>query len=57
MDSIDSSPANVVIPIVELGFVGMGTHALLWPAAIGRFIDMAVNSVNRRNEVRAVYGG
>lgn len=48
---------NTVICVVAVGFAGMGLYALLWPAKIGVFFDVRIDSVNGRNETRAVYGG
>jgi hypothetical protein len=48
---------NIAIYVVAVGFVGMGLYALLWPAKIGRFFDVRIESVDGRNETRAVYGG
>ena len=48
---------NTVIAAVALLFAGMGLMALARPAHIGRFFDVRFESVDGRNEVRAVYGG
>lgn len=48
---------NIAIYAVAVGFAGMGLYAFLWPARIGRFFDVRIESVNGRNETRAVYGG
>jgi len=48
---------NMVIYAIAAGFAGMGFYALLWPARIGRFFDVRIESVDGRNETRAVYGG
>lgn len=47
----------MILYAVAAGFAGMGLYALLWPARIGRFFDVRIESVNGRNETRAVYGG
>ncbi len=43
--------------IVASLFLGMGVIALAKPAFIGTFFDVRFDSVDGRNEVRAVYGG
>lgn len=48
---------DIALLIVALGFALMGTVALIRPAAIGRYFDVRIESVDGRNEVRAVYGG
>lgn len=48
---------NIALLLVGFGFLGMGLVALIRPAAIGRFFDVKFDSVDGRNEVRAVYGG
>lgn len=48
---------NIAVYIIAAGFAGMGVYALLWPAKIGRFFDVRIESVDGRNETRAVYGG
>lgn len=48
---------NIAIYAIAAGFAGMGFYALLWPAKIGRFFDVRIESVDGRNETRAVYGG
>ena len=48
---------NISILLVALGFAAMGVSALVEPASIGRYFDMRIESVDARNEVRAVYGG
>jgi hypothetical protein len=45
------------VAIVTAGFAGMGLAALARPRAIGNFFDVKFESVDGRNEVRAVYGG
>ena len=48
---------NIAIYAIAAGFAGMGLYALLWPVKIGRFFDVRIESVDGRNETRAVYGG
>lgn len=48
---------DIAVLIVALGFALMGAAALLRPAHIGTFFDVRFDSVDGRNEVRAVYGG
>lgn len=48
---------NIAVYAIAAGFAGMGFYALLWPAKIGRFFDVRIESVDGRNETRAVYGG
>lgn len=48
---------DVPVLIVALGFALMGLVALARPAMIGSFFDVRFESVDGRNEVRAVYGG
>lgn len=45
------------IYLVAFGFAAMGLSALLNPASIGGYFDVSFESVDGRNEVRAVYGG
>lgn len=49
--------ANIVVLFVAAAFAGMGLMALFRPASIGNFFDVRFESVDGRNEVRAVYGG
>ncbi|MEK6806674.1 MAG: DUF4345 domain-containing protein [Pseudomonadota bacterium] len=49
--------AQIVIWGVAFAFAGMGLMALLKPASIGNYFDVRFESVDGRNEVRAVYGG
>jgi len=42
---------------IALLFLGMGVVALARPAYVGTFFDVRYDSVDGRNEVRAVYGG
>ena len=48
------TPAVVAVAAL---FLGMGVVALVKPAFIGTFFDVRFESVDGRNEVRAVYGG
>jgi uncharacterized protein DUF4345 len=48
------TPAVLVIAAL---FLAMGVVALLKPAFVGTFFDVRFDSVDGRNEVRAVYGG
>lgn len=48
---------NILILAIAAGFLLMGLAALARPAAIGNFFDVRFDSVDGRNEVRAVYGG
>ncbi|MFA5940932.1 MAG: DUF4345 family protein [Sinimarinibacterium sp.] len=48
---------DVVVALVAVLFGGMGLAALVQPAFIGGFFDVRFESVDGRNEVRAVYGG
>ena len=48
------TPAVTVIAVL---FLGMGLVALVKPAFVGTFFDVRFDSVDGRNEVRAVYGG
>lgn len=48
---------NIAVVIVALAFLGMGLVALVQPQQIGRYFDVRFDSVDGRNEVRAVYGG
>jgi hypothetical protein len=48
---------DIAVLAVALGFALMGAAALAKPASIGNFFDVRFDSVDGRNEVRAVYGG
>ena len=48
---------NIAVAGIALLFAAMGLVALLRPAQIGHFFDVRFDSVDGRNEVRAVYGG
>ena len=48
---------NIAVLIVALAFLGMGLAALVRPRQIGHYFDVRFDSVDGRNEVRAVYGG
>jgi hypothetical protein len=48
---------NILVALIAILFGGMGLAALLRPAHIGHFFDVRFESVDGRNEVRAVYGG
>jgi hypothetical protein len=48
---------EIAILSVALGFALMGAAALARPASIGNYFDVRIDSVDGRNEVRAVYGG
>lgn len=48
---------NILILVIAAAFLLMGLSALWRPAAIGRYFDVRIDSVDGRNEVRAVYGG
>lgn len=48
---------NIAVMIVALAFLGMGLAALIRPRQIGHYFDVRFDSVDGRNEVRAVYGG
>lgn len=48
---------DIIIFTIALAFLGMGMLALIKPASIGTFFDVQFESVDSRNEVRAVYGG
>lgn len=48
---------SIAIYTVAFGFGGMGLYALVRPAGIGRLFDVRIESVDGRNETRAVYGG
>ena len=56
--SLDFS-SSLIWPIgaVAIVFFAMGVLALVQPRAIGRFFQVRYDSVDGRNEVRAVYGG
>lgn len=49
--------ADITLYAVALAFLAMGCTALLRPASIGRYFELAIITVDSRNEVRAVYGG
>lgn len=57
MQNLELSAANIFVYVAALAFLVMGCAALLSPASIGRYFDIQINSVDGRNEVRAVYGG
>lgn len=48
---------DIILFGVAIGFLGMGLMAMIKPASIGNFFDVKFESVDGRNEVRAVYGG
>jgi len=48
---------DILILVIAAAFLLMGLSALWRPAAIGRYFDVRIESVDGRNEVRAVYGG
>ncbi|MGH8453943.1 MAG: DUF4345 family protein [Nevskiales bacterium] len=48
---------DIAVLIVALGFALMGGTAPIRPASVGRYFDVRIESVDGRNEVRAVYGG
>jgi len=48
---------NAAVILVALAFAVMALAALIRPASIGRYFDVRFDSVDGRNEVRAVYGG
>jgi hypothetical protein len=48
---------EIAILAIATGFALMGCTALFRPAYIGSFFDVRIESVDGRNEVRAVYGG
>jgi hypothetical protein len=48
---------DMAVLLVALGFAVMGGVALFRPASIGDYFDVRIDSVDGRNEVRAVYGG
>lgn len=48
---------NAAVTLVALAFAAMGLSALIRPASIGRYFDVRFDSIDSRNEVRAVYGG
>lgn len=48
---------NLGVMIVALAFFGMGLVALIRPRQIGHYFQVQFDSVDGRNEVRAVYGG
>ncbi len=49
--------SQIAIGFVAAAFLGMGMLALIKPASIGNYFDVRFESVDGRNEVRAVYGG
>ncbi|MGH8530443.1 MAG: DUF4345 family protein [Nevskiales bacterium] len=51
------NPPALAILGVAVGFALMGLTALARPAYIGSFFDVRIESIDGRNEVRAVYGG
>jgi hypothetical protein len=48
---------DVVVWAVAAGFAGMGVYALAAPARVLALFGVPVQTVDGRNEVRAVYGG
>lgn len=48
---------SLSVALVALAFLGMGLVALLRPRRIGDYFGVHFDSVDGRNEVRAVYGG
>ena len=48
---------SVSILIIAFAFLGMGLVGLVKPALIMKLVDSSAETVNSRNEVRAVYGG
>lgn len=48
---------DLVVVLVAFAFFAMGLAALLQPASIGRYFEVRFDSIDGRNEVRAVYGG
>lgn len=48
---------NTVVLLIAALFLGMGLMSLVKPAFVGTFFDVRYESVDGRNEVRAVYGG
>lgn len=48
---------DVLTLAVALSFAGMGLYALAQPAGVLERFGVAVETVDGRNEVRAVYGG
>lgn len=48
---------DISVWVVAAGFALMGLLALVRPASIGNYFDVRFESVDGRNEVRAVYGG
>jgi hypothetical protein len=49
--------ADASVILVAVMFFGMGVAALARPKLIGSFFDVRFDSIDGRNEVRAVYGG
>lgn len=48
---------EIPVLLIATAFCAMGLMGLLKPASIGDFFDVRFESVDGRNEVRAVYGG
>jgi hypothetical protein len=48
---------NAIPAAVAVAFLAMGVMALVRPRSIGKCFDVKFDSVDGRNEVRAVYGG
>ena len=48
---------NLAVLLIALAFFGMGLAALIKPRKIGDYFEVRFDSVDSRNEVRAVYGG
>ena len=48
---------SVSILIIAFAFLGMGLTGLVKPAFIMKLVDGSAETINSRNEIRAVYGG
>jgi len=48
---------SISILIIAFAFLGMGLTGLVKPAFIMKLVDGSAETINSRNEIRAVYGG